>query len=73
MNRKKLKIFKIEKLPKIHGGSLRVYVTKNNNKKFAINNSVKKIISEEKKFGLNNIETFYKFKSQVESISKNFS
>ena len=48
MNRKKLKIFKIEKLPKIHGGSLRVYVTKNNNKKFAINNSVKKIISEEK-------------------------
>ncbi len=72
MKRKKLKIFKVEKLPKIHGGSLRVYVTKNNNKKFAVDNSVKKIISEEKKFGLNNIETFYKFKSKVESISKNF-
>ena len=72
INRKKLKIFKIEKLPKMHGGSLRVYVTKDKNKKFKIDSSVKKIILEEKKFGLNNIKTYNKFKSHVESISKNF-
>lgn len=72
MKRKKLKIFKIEKLPKIHGGSLRVYVAKDRNRKLKIHNSVKKIILEEKKFGLNNIAIYNKFKFQVESISKNF-
>ena len=55
-----LKIFYAKEIP-THGGSIRVYVTKNNNKK--THSSVNKILNYEKKF-LNN-ETFKTFKKKV--------
>ena len=55
-----LKIFYAKEIP-THGGSIRVYVTKNNKKKTHL--SVNKILNYEKKF-LNN-ETFKTFKKKV--------
>ena len=55
-----LKIFYAKEIP-THGGSIRVYVTKNNKKK--THPSVNKILNYEKKF-LNN-ETFKTFKKKV--------
>ena len=48
------KIYKAEKID-THGGSLRIYVSKN--KKIKIHNSVKKILKEEEKFGIKNFQT----------------
>ena len=55
-----LKIFHAKKIP-THGGSIRVYVTKNNKQK--INNSVKKILLIEKK--KLNKKSFENFKQNV--------
>ena len=62
------KIFNAEKI-QTHGGSLRIYVTKNLNKK--INKSVKTILKEEVKFGLKNFETYKKFEEKITIIKKN--
>ena len=55
-----LRIFYAKKIP-THGGSIRVYVTKN--KKFKINKNVKKILNFEKKFL--NSKNLEKFKKEV--------
>ena len=55
-----LRIFHAKKIP-THGGSIRVYVTKN--KKFKINKNVKKILNFEKKFL--NSKNLEKFKKEV--------
>lgn len=53
-----LKIFHAKKIP-THGGSIRVYATKN--KKYKINKSVKKILKEEKDYiNINNLKNFKK-------------
>lgn len=55
-----LKIFYAKKI-KTHGGSIRVYATRND--KYKIHNSVKKILNEEKKYL--NLKNFLKFKKKV--------
>ncbi len=62
------KIFNAEKI-ETHGGSLRIYVTKNLNKK--ISNNVQKILNEEISFGLKNFETYKKFEKNIINIKKN--
>jgi len=61
----KLEVFDIEKL-ETHGGSLRYYIKRISNKKFKINNRVKKQFSEELKFKLNKYSTFVNFRKKVE-------
>ena len=60
-----LKIFKAEKI-NTHGGSLRVYVTKD--LKYKLHKSVRAIIKEEEKFGLNKLNTYYQFGKRIEKI-----
>jgi dTDP-4-dehydrorhamnose 3,5-epimerase-like enzyme len=62
-------IFKAEKI-NTHGGSLRIYASKVAGKK--VENSVKKILLEEKVFGLNNIKFYLKFKKRIINIKANF-
>jgi SAM-dependent methyltransferase len=64
----KLKVFHVEKL-NTHGGSLRVYGCHVNDVR-SEKNSVKKIIEEEKQFGLNKINTLKKFELNVFKIKK---
>ena len=65
-----LKIWKIEKI-ETHGGSLRVYACHDfSNRK--IHSSVKKIILEEKKFGLNKIKTYLEYNDNIKNIKLNF-
>ena len=52
-----LKIFKAKKID-THGGSIRIYVSKDKQKK--VDNSVKKILNEEKKFGVQKFKTYEK-------------
>ena len=66
----KLEVFDIEKL-ETHGGSLRYYIKRISNKKFKINNRVKKQFSEELKFKLNKYSTFVNFRKKVEKSKKN--
>ncbi len=66
-------IFRSEKI-NTHGGSIRIYVSKEKNKK--IERSVKKLLMEEKKFGITKFKTYENFGKKVyeirESIIKNF-
>ena len=61
-----LKLFYAKNIP-THGGSIRVYVSKNKNRK--INSSVQKILKYEKKFL--NMKTFDNFKTRVVSSKIN--
>ena len=67
------KIFNAETI-NTHGGSLRVYISKN--QKIKLNNSVKKLLLYEKKFGIKKIETYQKFGEKIHSLKdkvlKNF-
>jgi len=65
----KLKIFDVEQLP-THGGSLRLFVTHNENENITISKKVNDLINEEHQFGLINIETYRNFSSKVESVRK---
>ncbi len=65
----KVKIFRAEKI-NTHGGSLRIYIKKD--KKVKIENSVKKLIIEEEKFGIKNIKTYQNFGKKVYEIRENF-
>jgi nucleoside-diphosphate-sugar epimerase/SAM-dependent methyltransferase len=60
-------IYKVEKIT-THGGSIRVYVSKN--KDLKIQESVKKILKEEIIFGINNISTYKDFGKKIEEIKK---
>ena len=62
------KIYKSEKVD-THGGSIRIYVKKN--KKAKIENSVKKMLSEETKFGIKRFKTYQEFGNKVYQIRKN--
>ena len=62
------KIFKSEKV-NTHGGSIRIYIKKD--KKVKIEQSVKKMIKEEEKFGIKNFKTYQKFGEKVYKIREN--
>ncbi|MAH90077.1 MAG: hypothetical protein CMI78_02430 [Candidatus Pelagibacter sp.] len=66
-------IFRSEKI-NTHGGSIRIYVSKEKNKK--IDSSVKKLLEEEKKFGITKFKTYENFGKKVyeirDNIIKNF-
>ncbi len=60
-----MKVYKVKEVD-THGGSLRVYTTKNKNKR--IHKSISQYIVLEKKNKLDKIETYYKFAKDVENI-----
>ncbi len=67
-NKLNANIFKAEKID-THGGSLRVYISKDLNKKKDL--SIKKILSEEKKFGIQKFKTYETFAKKIENIKTN--
>ena len=64
-DRLNMKIFHAE-LINTHGGSIRVYITTNPDK--SINNTVSKLLDEEEKFGLKNIDTYIEFGKKIEKL-----
>lgn len=64
-----LNIFRVEKI-KTHGGSVRVFITKNDKIKIEFN--VKKILNEEKSLGILNFKIYEKFREKVEKSKINF-
>ncbi len=62
------KIFRSEKID-THGGSIRIYITKD--KKVKIQSSVKNMLKEEEKFGIKKFETYQKFGDSVYKIREN--
>tara|TARA_B100000242_G_scaffold259372_1_gene204179 strand:- start:172 stop:693 length:522 start_codon:yes stop_codon:yes gene_type:complete len=58
-----LKVYKVKEVD-THGGSLRVYTSKNKDKR--VDKSVRQYIELEKKNKLDNIDTYYKFAKKVE-------
>ena len=67
-NQFKVKIYKAEKI-NTHGGSLRIYIKKNN--KIKIEKSVKNLIKEEEKFGIKKYKTYQDFGKKVYQIRSN--
>lgn len=59
-----MEIFDIKKIP-IHSGSIRAYVKLKNNKDFKIKNSLKKLLSEERKLKIDKKKTYTRFASKV--------
>ncbi len=59
-----LEIFDVKKI-KTHGGSIRVFVKKKENKKITIKSSYYKILSDEKKFRINTIKPYARFVKKV--------
>ena len=62
------KIFRAEKI-NTHGGSLRIYVSKN--KKIKLEKSVKTLLNEEEKFGIKDFKTYQNFGNKVYNIRNN--
>jgi nucleoside-diphosphate-sugar epimerase len=62
-----MKVYKVKEVD-THGGSLRVYTTKNKNKR--IHNSVSKYIEIEKKYKLDEYSTYLKFAKKVHDTKK---
>jgi nucleoside-diphosphate-sugar epimerase len=67
-NQFNVKIFRAEKII-THGGSIRIYISKN--KKIKIENNVKNLLKEEENFGIKNFENYQKFSLQVYKIREN--
>ena len=67
-NQFEAKIFRSEKID-THGGSIRVYIKKD--KKIKIEQSVKKMLQEEEKFGIKEFKTYQKFAEKVYKIKEN--
>jgi len=61
-------IFKVEKI-NTHGGSLRVYISKNKNKKKHV--SVNKFLKKEDKFGIKDFKTYQDFSKKIKEIKQN--
>jgi len=61
-------VFKVE-IINTHGGSIRVFVSKDSNRK--IHKSVNNFIREEKKIGLNNFKIYKSFSEKVHKIKEN--
>ena len=62
------KIFRAEMI-NTHGGSLRIYIRKD--KKVKIEQSVKKILKDEEKFGIKKFKTYQEFGKKVYKIKEN--
>ena len=62
------KVYKAEEID-THGGSLRIYVSKNLNKKE--DRSVSKLLKIEEKFGIKKISTYLEFGAKVKKIKEN--
>jgi 2-polyprenyl-3-methyl-5-hydroxy-6-metoxy-1,4-benzoquinol methylase len=62
-----LEIFNVEK-QKVHGGTIRIYVSKKNN--FKNNNSVENIKNIEKKYGITKISTYRNFSKKIYHLKK---
>ncbi len=67
-NQFNVKIFRCEKVD-THGGSLRIYISKNN--KIKIEKSVKQMLSEEENFGIKKYKTYKEFGEKVYKIREN--
>jgi len=67
-SRLKTKIYKVEKI-NTHGGSIRIYVKKN--QKIKIEKSVKELLNEEEKFGIKDYLTYKNFGKKVYKIREN--
>ena len=65
----KAKIFKVEKV-QTHGGSLRVYIKKDN-KNLKVGQSVKTLLKEEEQFGIKKYKTYQEFAMKVYKIREN--
>ena len=63
----KCKIHKVERID-THGGSLRVYLSKNMNIK--VDNSISLLLKEEEDFGIKNISTYEKFGEKIELLKQ---
>ena len=63
-----LEIFDIQK-QSVHGGTIRIFVSKKNN--FKIKDNVKKFIKLEYEFGINNIKTYEKFSDDIQNLKNN--
>ena len=66
-----LEIFDVEKLL-THGGSLRIYIKHNSDLSKKTSARFKKILNEEKKFGLDKIIVYENFQKKVENVRKDF-
>lgn len=65
-----LRIFKVEKMP-THGGSVRIYGCKKN-AHYKSNQSIDKIIDEEKREGLFDLSQYHAFRTKAEKIRTEF-
>jgi len=65
-----LKIIDIQKVS-MHGGSIRVFVTKKKSKRFINYKKISKLIEQEDKYKLKNISTFINFHNKIEDEKKN--
>ena len=61
-DKQEAKIFNVEEID-THGGSLRVYISKNN--KVRVDSSVKKLLKKELDFGMDNPRTYQKFAKKI--------
>ena len=68
-NNFKVKIYRVEKI-KTHGGSIRVYIKKDN-KNLKIEKSVKQMIEHEETNGIKNYKTYVDFGKKVHKIREN--
>ena len=64
-----LTIFKVEKI-NTHGGSIRVYVSQDEN--IAVDKSVDDLLKVEEEFGLKDISTYIDFGKKIQSLKTNF-
>ena len=61
-------MFRAEKID-THGGSIRVYISKDKNKK--VEKNIKDLIEKEEKFGIKNFKTYQNFGKKVYEIREN--
>jgi hypothetical protein len=66
--KKNATVFRAKKID-VHGGSIRVYIKKGNDHN--IDSSVNSLLHEEKKFGLNNFDSYLDFEKKIFDIRKN--
>ena len=66
----KLKIFDVEELS-IHGGSLRLYITHENNNLHKNTVSIENLLEKEKQFGLLETSTYEDFPEKIKTIKQN--
>lgn len=64
-----MKIYDVEELS-THGGSLRIYATHEENENYMISDKVKEVLTREKEFGLEEIESYEVFGRRVEKIKR---